>query len=185
MKRMNVVLFAFLAFLSRPVRADDVSTTTVPVPLVVSTPAVTVPVAIDTATPQAVLSLVDGLHPLDNATPATFRDNINGEWLWGATTAIYKKWYVSADTGWAAPLDNNQHGLYLIGGRFYFGQLLVEQVPILRALPSHSIVTTSLIKYLAAGIWGARDFGYSKWRAGEYIGIEVKLDYLNWLSHKT
>jgi hypothetical protein len=180
MKR--ILMVAALLFCAVAARADT-STTTTPSPL---PPSLTqqssaAGVAIDTATPTAVLSLADGLHPLDNAMPATFRDNINGEWLFGATTAIYKKYYISADTGWATPLENSQHGLYLVGGRIYIGQLLVDKIPQLNTLPHASLVTQSLVKYVTAGVWGARDFGYAKWRAGEYVGVEIKLDYLNWL----
>jgi hypothetical protein len=154
---------------------------TVPVPLSLAQ-AVPPEVHIDTATPQMVLSLADGIHPLDNAMPATFRDSLNGEWFIGATTAIYKKYYLSADTGWAQPIDNSQHGLYLVACRAYVGQLLVDRIPKLSLLPRADVVTRSLVKYLTAGAWVARDFSYTKWRAGEYVGFEIKLDYLNWFT---
>lgn len=169
MKTMIAASIVLLALMTSSLRADDTSTTTVTSPV------------ISTSTPQVIVSLVDGLHLLDNAMPATFRDNMQGEWLTGATTAIYKKYYVSADMGWAVPLENNNHGMYILAGRFYLGQLLTEKVSILSALPTHSIVTSSLIKYLTAGFWGARDFNNGVWRAGEYVGFEVKLDYLNWI----
>jgi hypothetical protein len=185
MKKILAVLFFALV---TSVAHADTSTTTAPSSVVpppsLSSQAASAGVAIDTNTPSAILSLTDGLHPLDNAMPATFRDNLNGEWLFGATTAIYKKWYLSADTGWAQSIENTQHGLYLVAVRAYVGQLLVEKVPQLQGLPQNSWVVQSLVKYLTAGAWVSRDFTYVKWRAGEYVGVEVKLDYLNWLSGK-
>jgi len=118
-----------------------------------------------------VQSLGDGLHILDNATPGTFRDVIQGQWLGGAATALYKKYYVSLDGAYAVPVG--QSGFYSPAVRLYVGQILMEQVPAIAKLAKNNIVLTSALNYLTVSGWAARDFNNNIYRAGYNLGFQL------------
>jgi hypothetical protein len=131
------------------------------------------PPTISTNTPASVAALADGLHILDNITPATFWDWSNGEWLGGGTTTLYKKYYVSADAGVVTSLkDNTKNALYMGGLRFHAGELLVAKSKTARDIVNQDVILQGLLKYMTAGIWGARDWDAAKWRSGIYTGFE-------------
>ncbi len=114
----------------------------------------------------------DGLHFLDNATPSSFRDVINGQWLGGAATSVYKYGYVSLDAIFAAPIG--QSGFYAPAVRLYVGQLLYDQVLILRTMAQNDIVLKSLLNYITVGGWYTHDINNNIDRAGYYMGLMLK-----------
>ena len=126
-------------------------------------------------TPQTLANLVqslgDGLHILDNATPGTFRDVIHGEWLGGAATALYKKYYVSLDGAFAVPVG--QSGFYSPALRLYVGQILIDKVPSIASAAKNNIVLTSALNYLTVSGWATRDFNNNLTRAGYNLGFQL------------
>jgi len=122
--------------------------------------------------PAFIGSLPDGIHFLDNATPSSFRDVIQGQWLAGGTTSLFKQYYMSLDAAYAVPIG--QSGFYSPAIRVYVGQILVEQVPALRALAQNNLVLTSLLNYVTISGWYTRDFVAGLNRAGYNLGILLK-----------
>lgn len=131
------------------------------------------PPTVSTNTPAPIVALADGLHILDNITPATFWDWSNGEWLGGGTTTLYKKYYISADAGVVTSLKNdNKNALYMGGLRFHAGELLMAKSKMTRDIVNQDVILEGLLKYMTAGVWGARDWDAAKWRSGIYTGFE-------------
>jgi hypothetical protein len=122
--------------------------------------------------PGVVSSLTDGLHFLDNATPSSFRDVVQGQWLAGAATSIYKQWYLSLDAAYAVPIG--QSGFYAPAIRLYIGQILMDQVPAIRALAQNNLVLSSALNYITVSGWATRDFVGDVNRAGYNLGILLK-----------
>jgi len=131
------------------------------------------PPTVSTNTPSVISDLADGLHLIDNITPATFWDWSNGEWLGGGTTVLYKKYYLSLDAGVASSLeDSTKSAMYMGGLRFHAGELLVRKSKFVRDIVNQDVILEGLLKYATAGIWGARDWDTAKWRSGIYTGFE-------------
>lgn len=131
------------------------------------------PPAVSTNTPTVISDLADGLHLIDNVTPATFWDWSNGEWLGGGTTVIYKKYYCSIDAGVASSLeDSTKSAMYMGGLRFHAGELLARKSKFVHDFVNQDVILEGLLKYATMGVWGARDWDTAKWRSGIYTGFE-------------
>lgn len=130
------------------------------------------PAPVVLATPSPVGPLKDGLHLLDNIMPSGCRDVVNGTWMGCTGEAIYKQYYLSADTIFAIPIGGK--GFWAPGLRVYAGQILMEQVPAIKNLATNNVVLTSALNYLTAGGFYTRDFNQGINRAGYYLGLLVK-----------
>lgn len=133
-----------------------------PIQIVVASSSIPVPVS----------SLSDGMHFLDNVIPGGCRDVIHGTWMGCTGEALYKKDYLSLDAIYAVPIEGN--GFFAPGIRVYVGQLLLEQVPAVKALATNNLVLTSALNYLSGGGFYTRDLNQGLDRAGYYLGLLAK-----------
>jgi hypothetical protein len=136
--------------------------------------AVAVP-AVSTNTPASVTAIADGLHIIDNGSLMTLRDVQNGQWAAASSTALYKKYYLSADgmVGYI-PEVKGSNGFYAAGVRAWVGQLLYDNVPMIKSMADSSLLTASLLQYGTVGWWGTRDFQNRVWRDGWDVGLVFK-----------
>lgn len=130
---------------------------------------------VDPHTPAAIQALGDGLHIGDNGALLYMRDSINNQHCAGSATAIYKKFYLSADgiLGYVANVPGS-NGFYAAGGRLWAGELLYENVPLIRDVADRAALAAKLLQYGTVGGWGTRDFQNGIWRAGWDAGFTLK-----------
>lgn len=137
------------------------------------------PPAVSPNTPLAITALADGLHLGDNGSLLTLRDVQNGVWALGSSTALYKKFYFSAD-GLLGYIPNapQTNAFYAANVRFWAGQFAYDQIPLVKSLADSTAATSALMQYGTVGYWGTRDFQYGVWRQGWDAGITTKFGYL-------
>ena len=127
------------------------------------------------ATPPILSYVADGLNIGNNGAALSLRDVMHGQWAVGLATALYKKYYISADgmVGYVPDIPGS-NAFYAPGFRFWAGQLLYEQISAVKIYADKTGIAVPLLQYFTVGGWVTRDFQIPEWRGGWDAGITVK-----------
>jgi hypothetical protein len=164
-KYLLALLFVFGPL--KPAMADTV--------VAVTPPVVTNVPPVSPATPVILTTVADGFNIGNNGAALTLRDVMHGQWAVGLATALYKKYYISADgmVGYV-PEAPGANAFYAPGFRFWAGQFLYEQVGAVKIYADKTALAVPLLQYLTVGGWATRDFQVPEWRGGWDAGITIR-----------